>query len=84
MSAWLYGGPARFVSVGWLSCAGGDRWQQGYHSLDVHGSLCSPSHLVEKVEAVDVSLLCLQQLQSDSLFLWFLHGEKGSISWAVM
>lgn len=44
--------------------------------------LCSPAHLVEKVEAVDIRLLRLQQLQGDFLFLWFLHGEKSSISWA--
>lgn len=67
----------------WPSCAGGGRRQQGYRFPDLCGPLCSPAHLVEKVEAVDISLLCLQQLQSYFLFLWFLHGEKSSISWAV-
>lgn len=46
--------------------------------------LHSPAHLVQEVEAVDISLLCLQQLQCDFLFLWFLHGEQGSVLWAEM
>ena len=84
MSVELQRGPAWFVTVECLSCVGGGRWQQGYGFPDLRGPLCSPAHLVEKVEAVDISLLCLQQLQSNFLFLWFLHGEKGSILWAEM
>lgn len=49
-----------------------------------HWSLHSPVHLVKEVEAVDISLLCLQQLQCDFLFFWLLHGEQGSVSWAEM
>ena len=82
MSAELRCGPAWSVSTEWPSCAGGGRRQQGYRLPGLRGPLCSAAHLVEKVEAVDVSLLCLQQLQSDFLFLWFLQGEKGSILWA--
>lgn len=84
VSVGLHQGPACFVSVKWPSYAGGGRWQQGYCFPELCGPLCSPAHLVKKVEAVDISLLCLQQLQSDFLLLWFLHREKGSISWAEM
>lgn len=52
--------------------------------IPLHWSVQSPVHLVKEVEAVDISLLCLQQLQCDFLFLWFLHGEQGSVSWAEM
>lgn len=52
--------------------------------IPLHWSLQSPVHLVKEVEAVDISLLCLQQLQCDFLFLWFLHGEQDSVSWAEM
>lgn len=77
-------GPAWFVSMGCPGCASGGWLQQDYHFPGLHVPFCSPAHLVEKVEAVDISLLCLQQLQSDFLFLWLLHKEKSSVSWAVM